>query len=285
MRYYFLILFALFGNTVAYALEQDSQSCNSLSAPSSPLFAPAQKEKDDMLHFNPFFKIDWMAIAPEWITGIDSINPSKEDMKLLRENMYYESSSALTYKAPLDCTTQIGRYQFISDSGISSVKLSNLEGRTRFIISGYKIIDQPEYGGDIVFFPPSHDDIEGGFVMLTEGQHDDGESIFISPDPEFSASQNRGKVIYTYVKSGEKLQFTKNWYAEYDHPLEILTMYMFQMDTRDYIYVRWAANQTTARLMPAYLEHTNLLVISFLRKFLQPETVVAGSNGGGTNSF
>ena len=231
-----IILFFIFSAPIS-ASDQEPRSCELLGGPVKPIFATARREEGNLL-FSPIFEVNWKGIAPDWITGIDTNNPTETALKLLNENRYYESYSQLSYEAPLDCTTSIGKHHLISDAGINPVIPLNLRGRARFIFHGTKISSRGFYGDIVVSFP-SEEAPPGGFVMLAGEKNNDGIPLKINVDPEFSVIENDGKVTYTYQTSNRELKMTQKWDEDYDHPLGISKMYKFRMNAKDYIYVRW----------------------------------------------
>lgn len=241
MRYINLIILLFFLFAHAYATEDETQPCISLPGPVNPIFTSAYKI-DGSFVFSPIFEIDWQGIAPSRVTLSNIENPTQADMDLLMEHRYYESYSALPYNVQLDCSTYIGNYFLISETGVNPVKLSTMKGRAKYTIIGGKIHDQPRYTGNIEFFPPSVEATEGGFIMLSGEKINEGRPFRMDSNPDFSAVAKEEKMTYTYRTSNKELKLTHNWDSELGHPVGIKSQYSFSINGSNYIYVRWEAN-------------------------------------------
>ena len=240
MRFIFIIIMFFLLGTPVLSEELERIACNELPGPVKPIFTPAF-ENDGSLFFKPIFEIDWIKHAPDEIRLLDTNNPSGEDIELLRENRILESFSEIVYSADLDCSTFIGKYYLVSSTGISPAKPLNLRGRARFTLVGEKI-QRPEYLGDIEFSTASSDTTEGGFVVLVSGFPDDKPPFKITSNPKLTATASNGKVTYRFTTSDGELQLIKNRNPEYDHSLEIETLYEFGPSARGYVFVKWRSD-------------------------------------------
>ena len=240
MRLYIGIWLVLYFSSTAYCEENSSQSCKHLPGPTKPSFTAAYKASEHdgaYLYFSPFYAIDWKSKAPEKIINFNTKNPSITEKELIQKNRYYEAYSALSYKAPLDCTTNIGTYYFISKLGIYPIDLLHLQGRAEYFING-DMISLQQYIGYIVFSPPLNEINEGGFVMLFQNTKNTLRFIRKNTKPKFTAKVEGEKVTYNYQTSNKKFHITVNRNQEYNITAKIKSMYSFHVDA-DYIFVIW----------------------------------------------